>query len=78
MCKKLTWLAYECRTQKEIMLIKHSDIFYIMPSGSQAIANRRTSNKYLFIKIRRWNEPIIQRLRMTCVNMSSSTDDGSS
>jgi len=67
--------AYECRTQQKIVLMKHVDIFYIMPSGSPAIVNRRTSNKYLFIKIRSWNELITQRLCMTCVNMSSSTDD---
>jgi len=30
----------ECRnTQQEIVLIKQSDIFYIMPSGSPAIVN---------------------------------------
>jgi len=69
---------YECRTQQEIVLIKHNDIFYIMPFGSAAIVNSRTSNKYFFIKIRSWKEPITQRLRMTCANMSSSTDDGSS
>jgi len=57
--------AYERRTQLEILLIKHSDIFCIMPSGSPAIVKRRTSNKYLFIKIISWNEPITQRLRMT-------------
>jgi len=37
-----------------------------MPSISPAIVNSRTSNKYFFIKIRSWNEPITQRLRMTC------------
>jgi len=68
----------KCRTQQEIVLDKHSDIFYIMPSGSPAIVNSRTFNKYFFIKIRSWNEQITQRLCMTYVNMSSSTDDGSS
>jgi len=42
-----------------------SDIFFIKPFGSPAVVNRRTSNKYLFIKIRSWNEPITQRLRLT-------------
>jgi len=63
---KFTRQAYECGTQQEIVLIKHSDIFYVMPSGSPAIVNRRMSYKYLFIKIKSWNEPITQRLRMSC------------
>jgi len=75
---KRTRQPYECRTRQEIVLIKHSDKFYIRPSGSPATVNSRTSYKYFFINIRSWNEPITQRLRMTCVNMSSSTDDGSS
>jgi len=61
--------------QQEIVLVKHSDIFYIMPSGCPAMVNSRKSNKHFFIEIRSWNEPITQRLRMTCVNMSSSTDE---
>jgi len=60
---KLMRQAYECRTQQEIVLIKHSDIYYIMPSGSPAIVNRRKSNKYLFIKIISLNEPITQHMR---------------
>jgi len=36
--------SYECRAQQEMVLIKHSDIFYIMPSGSPAIVNRRTAD----------------------------------
>jgi len=68
----------ECNTQQEIVLIKHSDLIYILRTGSPAIVSSRMSNKYFFIKIISWNEQIRQRLRMTCVNMSSSTDDGSS
>jgi len=42
---------YRYRTQQEILLIKHSDIFYIMPSGSPAILNSRTSNTISLLKL---------------------------
>jgi len=43
----VTRLAYECRTQKEIVLIKHSDIFYIIWKSRDCKTGVRLTNVYL-------------------------------
>jgi len=41
----------ESRTQQEIVLIKQSYIFYVMPSGSSAIVNSLTNISLLKLEV---------------------------
>jgi len=78
-CVKAYAASYVCRTQQEIVLIKHSDVFYTIPSGSPAIVNGRirlTNISLLKLEVRTNQSHTVCTWRV--VKMSSSTDDGSS
>jgi len=69
---------YECRTQQEIVLIKDSDIFYNMPSGRPAMLTGVRLTNIDLLKLEVGTNQSNNVCSWRVVNMSSSTDDGSS